>query len=222
MKVSEVFYSIQGEGINAGKPAVFLRLANCNLKCTWCDTKYSWDWSLYDRKKEITEIPVGELYTKLAEYDCNHLVITGGEPLLQQSKLNDLLHLWDGYVEIETNGTIIPEFNVKGIMYNVSPKLSNSKNNPKLMENPKAYRYFNWIDDSVFKFVISDEEDLGEVRELIEKYELRTEKILLMPEARTPKELKQRSDWIIDICKDNGFRFSPRLQVQVYGTKRGV
>ena len=110
MKISEIFESIQGEGNNAGKPAVFLRTAECNLKCVWCDTKYTWDWKTYDYSKEVNEMSIKEVRQSLEQFRIRHLVITGGEPLMQQDDLSELLTFLKPkfYVEVETNGTILP------------------------------------------------------------------------------------------------------------------
>tara|TARA_Y100001934_G_C12314739_1_gene756801 strand:+ start:1203 stop:1580 length:378 start_codon:yes stop_codon:yes gene_type:complete len=87
----EIFQRIQGEGVNLGSPCTFLRLAGCNLKCTWCDTKYTWDWDKYKSEDEVVQISVKNLTCKIKSLHQQHLVITGGEPLLQQKntcKLN--------------------------------------------------------------------------------------------------------------------------------------
>ena len=105
MQVNEIFKSIQGEGPNFGKPAIFLRTAQCNLKCTWCDTKYTWDWENYDFTTEVKEMTIDEIKKSITDLKIKHLVITGGEPLLQQDDLADLLSFLkpDFYVELETN-----------------------------------------------------------------------------------------------------------------------
>ncbi len=83
----EIFYSLQGEGVTAGTPTVFLRLANCNLSCSWCDTKYTWDWQSYDPQREVMELSDDEAHERILAFECPHLVITGGEPLMQQRAL---------------------------------------------------------------------------------------------------------------------------------------
>ena len=83
----EIFYSVQGEGVHIGKPAVFLRLSLCNLACTWCDTKYTWDWKRYDPKKQIIEMSPEEIGREVLRYNCKHLVVTGGEPMIQHRQL---------------------------------------------------------------------------------------------------------------------------------------
>ncbi len=111
MDVSEIFYSVQGEGVNAGLPSVFLRLAVCNLQCSWCDTKYTWDWKQYDYNKEVHKMNAEQIKEQILKYGCRHIVITGGEPMLQQEELAGLLVSLKkvGFeAEIETNGTILP------------------------------------------------------------------------------------------------------------------
>ena len=129
MKISEIFSSIQGEGIHAGKPSVFLRTALCNLKCVWCDTKYTWDWDNYDYSKEVHEISIEKVIEKIKEFEPKHIVITGGEPLIQQNDIALLLSkLGDDYfVEVETDCTIIPDSVMLEHVnhWNVSPKTSN-------------------------------------------------------------------------------------------------
>ena len=132
MKISEIFESIQGEGTNAGKPAIFLRTAECNLKCTWCDTKFTWDWKQFDYSKEVKEMSIKEIINSVSKFNVKHLVITGGEPLMQQDDLAELLSFIkpEFYVEVETNGTILPNNTLNALVdqWNVSPKTTNSGN----------------------------------------------------------------------------------------------
>src|SRR6185503_1731335 len=112
LKVSEIFASIQGEGPSAGAPSVFLRLAQCNLHCAWCDTKYTWDWTTYRFEDEVRTESVSAVAVRLRAHSEQRLVVTGGEPLLQEEALFELFRLLDEraryVVEIETNGTIAP------------------------------------------------------------------------------------------------------------------
>src|ERR1044072_5713610 len=93
LRISEIFYSLQGEGKNIGTPVVFLRTALCNLKCTWCDTKYTWDWDNYDYKKEVKELDLASICEFIFSFKVKHLVVTGGEPLLQQNRLAQVLSM---------------------------------------------------------------------------------------------------------------------------------
>jgi 7-carboxy-7-deazaguanine synthase len=223
----EIFHSIQGEGISSGTPAVFLRLALCNLKCTWCDTKYAWDWEHYDQKKEVIGISISEIEESIFSFGCKHLVVTGGEPLVQQNGLSKLLVDLKGkgfYIEIETNGTIIPKDNCVDLVnqWNVSPKLGNSGNPRHLREISNAYAFFTYLSSSYFKYIIQTEHDLNEVQSLTEKYEIPKERVILMPEATNSETLIRRSRWLTKICQDKGYKFSTRLHILLWGNKRGV
>ncbi len=226
MKISEIFSSIQGEGIHAGKPSVFLRTALCNLKCVWCDTKYTWDWDNYDYSKEVHELPIEKVIEKIKQFEPKHIVITGGEPLIQQNDIASLLSkLGDDYfVEVETDCTIIPNSAMLEHVnhWNVSPKTSNSGNSREAREIPQCYDFFAKLENSVFKFVIENESDLVEIDELITKYSIPKNKILLMPQASTKDELNLKKEEIEKIAKAKGLLFSSRLQVERWGNQRGT
>ena len=222
----EVFYSLQGEGVGLGEPAVFLRLAGCNLSCKWCDTRYAWDWQKYDPRKVTLKIEPEEVGKEIKKFHPRHLVVTGGEPLLQQDELLRLLRFLDQglFIEVETNGTILPDPGLVKLVsrWNVSPKLGNSAVPRDKREVPQVFRFFSALPTSFFKFVLEGEEDLGELEELVVKYNLPSEKITLMPQARDRKTLARRSRWLAEVCKKKGFRFSTRLQVLLWGNKRGT
>lgn len=218
---------MQGEGPNIGKPAVFLRLAICNLRCQWCDTKYTWDWDNYDYDAEVKDVRLDDVEKEILSYKCKHLVVTGGEPMLQQRALSQLLQNLKSkgfYVEIETSGTILPtNYMVELIdQWNVSPKLENSGNLVNQREKPECYRFFRDLPNSYLKYVIQDPKDVREVQELINEYDLPREKIILMPEATTREQLEERSQWLTEVCKQYGYRFTTRLQIELWGSKRGV
>lgn len=223
----EIFHSIQGEGINIGMPTVFLRLAFCNLKCSWCDTKYTWDWEHYNRKQEVIRMSIQEVEESILVLGCRHLVVTGGEPLLQQKDLSELLEDLKEkrfYIEIETNGTVIPDDNCISLVdqWNVSPKLNNSSNPRHLREISDVYSIFSNLTSSSFKYVIQTEHDLSEVQDLIEKYKIPKERVILMPEATDNETLIKRSRWLAKTCQDKGYRFSTRLHIVLWGNRRGV
>ena len=223
----EIFYSIQGEGVNIGKPAVFLRLSLCNLACTWCDTRYTWDWEQYDPKEQILEMSVEDITREVLKYNCKYLVVTGGEPLMQHSQLVPLLKRLKNagfHIEMETNGTIVPRSELVDLIdqWSVSPKLENSGNPPSSRENPKAYKFFSKLPSSCFKYVIQEENDLAEVKRRIQEYDIAREKIVLMPEGKDREALLERSRWLAELCKDEGYRLSTRLQVLLWDNRRGV
>ena len=149
--------------------------------------------------------------------------------MLQQPGLTNLMHTLrqlgpDYRFETETNGTLVPapDFDAAIDQYNVSPKLDNSNNPRRLREKPKAYRFFAASPKANFKFVLADESDLAEVLELLENYAIPPSKVWLMPEATSRELLAERRPWLVDICKAHGFRYSDRLHVQIWGSKKGV
>jgi len=223
----EIFHSIQGEGVNAGRPAVFLRLALCNLACVWCDTRYTWDWERFDQGREVTTVSVDEAEREIRRYRCRNLVVTGGEPLVQQKSLTPLLECLKArgfWIEIETNGTIVPQKKLLAIAdhWSVSPKLENSGNPRPSRENPDAYRLFRDLTSAHFKYVLEKADDLSELRALMHRYEIPSGRIILMPQAQDRDTLLERSRWLVDICKSEGYLFSTRLQVLLWGNRRGV
>jgi 7-carboxy-7-deazaguanine synthase len=225
MQINEIFKSIQGEGPNFGKPAIFLRTAQCNLKCTWCDTKYTWDWKNYDYTKEVKEMTIEEIKEQLIDLEIKHLVITGGEPLLQQDDLADLLSFLkpDFYVEIETNCTILPNKMLTDLVdqWNVSPKTENSGNPLELYENDECYYFFANQENCFFKYVVENESDIPEIKKFVAKYNIPENRVQLMTQASTKEEISAREKSISELAKANNFLFSPRLHVAMWGAQRG-
>lgn len=226
LKISEIFYSLQGEGTNIGVPSIFIRTALCNLQCSWCDTKYTWDWNQYDYNIEVRELHFSDIEDLLSRFSAQNLVITGGEPLLQQESLARLLEgiRFSRFVtEIETNGTIkpIPQLEKCVNQWNVSPKLSNS-NNRLAIDHPASIEYFTNSKKSFFKFVVQNTIDVDEVKQFVDRYGISNDKVILMPQAQTKDELMERSGFVAEEAKKNCYRFSTRLQVSLWSRKRGV
>ena len=227
LPISEIFFSIQGEGVNIGKPSIFIRFYFCNLSCIWCDSKYTWENQ--DKAKEGIDyflMDIQEILNYISKFDCNRVVITGGEPLLHQEKLKNLLKELKNkgfYIEIETNGTIKPKEEIIKLvdLFNVSPKLSNSKVDYKLRIRNEALKVFSEINNSIFKFVICDIKDLDEVDELVKKLNINKEKVYLMPEGTDEKTIKERSLWLIDESKKRNYNFTTRLHILMFGNQRG-
>lgn len=203
MILNEVFYSIQGEGLNAGKLAIFVRFGNCNLKCTWCDTKYTW----YPDFQDNFEAPLEKVFAQLRKYPaCKHLVITGGEPMLQQDIISAIRREFpDYYMEVETNGSQAVKCFNDVDLFTVSYKTSNSGNAP--------YELKTINEKCVYKFVVCGEGDFEEIEAVIKKYRLPADKIFLMPEGATRAEVLNKQQFMLEQCKKTGYRFSPRLQI---------
>lgn len=222
----EIFRSIQGEGVSVGEPAVFLRLATCNLACTWCDTKYTWDWQQYDIKKDVMALSAEDAERRVTAFGCPRLVITGGEPLLQQDELAPLassLKRSGFFIEVETNGTIAPSRTMTSAVaqWNVSPKLANSGNRPKRREVPEALQVFARLSHAYWKFVVVEPGDVDEACALAERYGVPTDRIVLMPEGTTRGVLRERGEWLARACAERGLRYSPRLHIELWGARRG-
>ncbi|MFH0988983.1 MAG: 7-carboxy-7-deazaguanine synthase QueE [bacterium] len=235
MQISEIFHSIQGEGMLAGTPSVFIRTSICNLRCWWCDTPYT-SWA-----PELEQMTVSQIYSRVRHLAANqaspsrHVVITGGEPLLQRHELPDLCAILsaDGYhCTIETNATIfIP---LRAQLISMSPKLSNSTPRGKFERSHERYRLrpdvisqylelYRPPDANVqFKFVIDSENDLIEVERLAQQASIPLENILLMPQAREQDELREKTEWLKTLCQRRGYRLSPRLHIELFGNRRGV
>ena len=209
-EVVEIFDSIQGEGINIGTPSTFIRLARCNLKCKWCDSKYSWE------KGKMMTIP--QILKKVHKYN---VVITGGEPLLQN--LNPLLDKLNksGEIEIETNGTLFDKNIIKKARFNISPKFQYINEEVLKSYNWVSQEYKDYVESTSFKFVIEDKKTYNKAKELINKLNL--ENVIFMPEGIDKETILKRSKEISKwILKDdlNIVRIIPRLQILLWGNIR--
>ncbi len=225
MIINEIFYSLQGEGSLAGMPSVFVRLAGCPLRCGWCDTKYAWLGSAG------TELTTEEIKEKIESYSASHLVITGGEPMTNP-ELGGLLKAVDRenlHITIETSGIkFVPDLPC-GLM-SISPKLSNSApREAELAVRHEKQRFDlgalgQLIDNYEYqlKFVVQGKEDLEEITECLEKLKnVNSDKVFLMPQAAGVDEYIAKSRMVAEVCKETGFRFSPRLQVVLWNNGRG-
>lgn len=223
MKISSVFGpTLQGEGKSSGLKVMFIRLAMCNLHCSWCDTKYTWDWKNFDIEKEIHNVSISEIISQLGT-EVKSIVISGGEPLLQQNELILLIRQLKGYwIEIETNGTITPQPELVQLVnqFNCSPKLSNSSDSFSLRIKQVPLEKFVVIGKTNFKFVVSSLQDIEEILHLVKTYEMK--EVYLMPEGITKEELAEKEEIVKNLCIENGFYFSPRLHITELGGGRLV
>jgi organic radical activating enzyme len=240
----EIFFTLQGEGVSAGLPAVFVRAARCNLHCRWCDTDHTWNFEgtpwphdkesdpayRKHRKEEVTiELPPAEIVRAVAVHPCRRVVLTGGEPLLQQEGwlevIDGLRAIDPGYVfEVETNGTRVPgpEFQRAVDQFNVSPKLANAGMEARLRIVPAALDFFAAEPRAWFKFVARDAADLAEIGDFAARHGIVPGKILVMPEGRSAEELDRHGRELAAACLGRGWRFCDRLHVRLWGDRRGV
>lgn len=221
--VAEVFGPTwQGEGPSTGRTASFVRLGRCNLACTWCDTPYTWDWERFDPAVELRERAVDDIVAELDAFGpVELLVVTGGEPLLQQRRLPPLLSAARERglrVEIETAGTLAPTPELVGLVdgFNVSPKLANSGNPLERRHQPEVLRALEATGKAVFKFVVRDETELDEVAGF------GVSPVWVMPEGTDAETLTERMRALAPAVLARGWNLSPRLHVHLWGDRRGV
>lgn len=232
--VSEVFGpTLQGEGPTSGRRCGFVRLGLCNLRCVWCDTPYTWDWTgingeAFD-KDDLDRLQLDEILDKLDSMDVERVVVSGGEPLVQNSghMLLVLRLLAEGYnVETETNGTLMPNEALHNLgaecQWNVSPKLSHAGNAMTEDERikPKVLRWFAERPTAAFKFVIGAPDDVDEVIELCDRVGIEAGQVWLMPQGITPIELAKRARFVFDAAIENGYNASTRTHVLAWGNER--
>jgi 7-carboxy-7-deazaguanine synthase len=226
LRLSEVFDSLQGEGVNMGKPCRFVRLALCNLHCHYCDTKYTWDFAQFDYAKEVRELSVGAVAEQLSSAPSGHVVITGGEPLLQQRALAKVFERVPAelFIEIETNGTRVPLPGLRERVnqWNVSPKLSGAGDPEALRIRPDALSALRDTGRAYLKLVVQSESDRDEAEALRARFGFAQDRTLLMPEATTPEQLAARSPQVAAWSQALSLRFSSRLHVALWGGRRGT
>lgn len=230
LRVSEIFTSLQGEGPSAGERAVFLRLAGCNLNCSWCDTPYSWDWLRYDRVEETRRLDTDTLGDEIIATLTSErlLIVTGGEPLIQQRNLITLLsnlrtRAPQLRVEIETNGTITPtdELDKLTHLFVVSPKLSTAGVPKHLRIQHQALSAFSST-RSILKFVLTGEPgELQELTTISNSHGFDSSRIWLMAEGTELHTQLAGMKALEPICAANGFHLTPRLHVLLWGDERG-
>lgn len=231
MRIAETFFSIQGEGRLTGVPSVFVRASGCNLRCRWCDTPYA-SWS-----PEGVEMSIPEILAEVQKHPARHVVVTGGEPMIARG-MPDLLQALNDvgkHITIETAGTIAPD-DVSCDLASLSPKLRNStpdakqfgpawsERHEKTRSQPEVIREWCARYDHQLKFVVASEADLAEIESLLDVLKTATppENILLMPEGRTIEEIRALAPQLVEWCKARGWRYCPRLHIELFGNKRGT
>src|SRR3989344_1399159 len=231
MKISETFYSIQGEGKYMGVPSFFIRTSYCNLRCQWlrpdgsisrCDTPYT-SWN-----PEFEETSLDDLIAQTKKFAASQVVITGGEPFLQREELQELcrrLKQLDKFITLETNATIYADLEADFI--SMSPKLSSStprgtafeRNHERHRLNPEAIAKFMNNHDYQLKYVVSCSDDLAEILEINRQLSIPREKVYLMPESKTLAELNQSAPAVVELAKEYGFNYSDRLHIRLWDNR---
>jgi 7-carboxy-7-deazaguanine synthase len=224
LKIAELFYSIQGEGSLVGVPSVFIRTSGCNLRCGWCDTPYT-SW-----QPEGEDLTLDQIIDNVTTHGARHVVVTGGEPMIARDivALTARLRGLGLHITIETAGTVFQP--VACDLMSISPKLSNSTPNDsrwagqhdRLRIQPATLSELMAGYEYQLKFVIEKPADLEEVLALVRDLKADRERVILMPEGTDRERLRERALWLAEVCKDKGFRLSPRLHVDLYGNQRGV
>ncbi len=228
MRIAEIFYSIQGEGILAGVPSAFVRTSGCPLRCVWCDTPHtSWE-------PTGESLSVEDILARLAEYPTRHAVITGGEPVVTAGvgELCERLRREKYHITLETAAIAFEPLAVD--LCSLSPKLSSSTpytrdggrfalRHDEQRLRPDVIRDFLAHAPCQLKFVVDRPEDITEILDLLERLPpVDPESVLLMPQGLTREELAVRAGWVAELCKKHGFRYCPRLHIELYGNKRGT
>ena len=228
MRIAEIFYSIQGEGKLLGAPSVFIRTSGCNLRCVWCDTPYT-SW-----KPEGENWSVREILAEVKCYPTSYVVVTGGEPLLapEIEELTAKLKKRSYHITMETAATIFKP--IACDLVSMSPKLSNStpwkREKGKFVRMHEEHRLnFSVIQrfmdryDYQLKFVADQRKDFTEIERVLKSLKnVDRDRVLVMAQGRTKRELSEKARWVVDLCKSRGFRYTPRLQIELWGNRRGT
>jgi len=206
IKINEIFYSLQGEGSDAGLPTIFIRFTGCNLRCNYCDTRYAF----YEGKY----MTIDEIMESVKKWSCKRVCITGGEPLLQKNVyalIDELLR--EGYeVSIETNGSIsIMKLSKMNVKIKMDIKLPSSGMHDKMLfGNISLLRGSDEL-----KFIIWNKQDYEYAKDIIARYKPKCQ-IIMQPVWGSKIKL---ADWIL---KDEiDARFSIQLHKILWGNERG-
>ena len=230
MQVTEIFYSLQGEGKLTGLPCAFLRLAGCNLHCRYCDSRYA------HSAQDAQTLALDNVAEQLLAYPTRHIVITGGEPLLADDlgELCKQLRTAGRHVTLETSATVNNIVEVD--LASISPKLNNStprdpglaqEHESKRLNIPAIQAYLDQAQrmrtQCQLKFVLDKPSDIEEIKTMLAQLDkpCPPEDVLLMPQAVNRRQLARRSAWVAELCKEHGYRFCTRLHILLYGNQPG-
>jgi 7-carboxy-7-deazaguanine synthase len=231
LRVNEMFGpTIQGEGPAAGRPAMFVRLAGCNLSCSWCDSAYTWDSGRYNLREESRDVPVEEVLVAVQRQPDALVVITGGEPLLQQESpawdaLLDGLTQLDMPIHVETNGTIGPsDRSLRRVtQWCVSPKLPNAGPHRGYQIETMNPAWRNHVNDRriALKFVCTSADDVDRAVAMADSRGFPRRAVWVMPEGVTAEALAEHWPAIADAAVGHGINATHRLHILAWGQERG-
>jgi 7-carboxy-7-deazaguanine synthase len=228
MKIAEIYKSVQGEGLLTGTPSVFVRASGCNLRCWFCDTPYA-SWN-----PEGNDYAVDQIVAEVEEWDCRHVVLTGGEPMLfaELIPLCEKLRQQGRHITIETAGTLL--LPVECDLMSISPKFSSSGPDPQQYPHwsrrhererfrPDVMRQLLSAFEYQLKFVVDTPADVSELEAFLAMFpEVDPERVLLMPQGTTHEVLAERTSWLEPLCAERGWKFCPRRQIEWFGPVRGT
>ena len=222
--VSEIFVSVQGEGMLTGVPSVFVRTSGCNLRCAWCDTPET-SWEATGEVRSLASV-----VDEVLAHEVRHVVLTGGEPLLSKGMagLARALHGAGRHLTVETAGTLYRDLPVD--LWSLSPKLSSSvPDHPRWgpLHESRRLRHDvlrRYVEGGHYqlKLVVAKPEELVEVDALVRAIGAAPEHVLLMPEGLTPHRLDQVAEWLVPLCIERGYRYCDRLHIRLFGHTRGT
>jgi len=226
MRIAEIYHSVQGEGFLTGTSSVFIRTSGCNLRCWFCDTPHA-SW-----QPNGNDMSVDEVVGKTLDFGEDHVVVTGGEPMLwaEMIPLCQQLQSAGLHVTIETAGTL--HLPVACDLMSISPKLSNSlppaedeprwhKRHEKSRHAPEVIQRLVAEHHYQFKFVVDAPSDGAEVRHYLNDFpEIDRSRVMLMPQGTDPDGLEQTSRWLQPYCHEHGYQFCPRKQIEWFGLVR--
>jgi 7-carboxy-7-deazaguanine synthase len=228
MQLAEIFYSVQGEGRLIGVPSVFIRTSGCNLRCVWCDTPYT-SWKPEGRKWTIAQI-----LDEVAKYPSRFVVVTGGEPLLAPGieKLTRELKHQGLHITIETAATIFKP--IACDLVSMSPKLAHSTpwkrqrgtfakmHEARRLEFSVMQEFLERYDYQ-FKFVVDRPADFDELRAVLAQLKgVDAYRVLVMAQGTTRRQVQSKAQWIVELCKKFNYGYAPRLQIDLYGNRKGT
>lgn len=231
LDISEMFSdTLQGEGINSGVPATFIRMQGCTLKCSWCDTLDVWPHGSKYYHEEVFALM--ESVGLIQKLDWGqHLILTGGSPLKQQDSLVSFIRAFQNkygfkpYIEVENEAVLMPIQELEELVdcWNNSPKLANSGMRERVRYRPEVLSHMSALDNSWFKFVVTNDTDWKEIQEMyLDTHLIKKSQIILMPEGQTQEELQKSREYVAEICCREGIRYCDRMHVIIWNKKTGV